>query len=96
MLVIASSLSCLRWWGVRLVVPAALHVDPCCWEPARSYDQLETWECHSIEITGLKDARLVGERMIFPILSGYGHVRGSREAAFPEQSVDPVVCLKLN
>jgi len=56
--------------------------------PEPSFDSKENY---SIEITGLKDIYLVGERYDFSyILSGYGNSCGSKTVTFPDSNGDTI------
>ncbi len=50
-------------------------------------ETFDSKENYSIEITGMKDVYLVGERYDFSyILSGYGHPCGSKTVTFPDSN----------
>jgi len=52
-------------------------------------ETFDSKENYSIEITGMKDVYLVGERYDFSyILSGYGHPCGSKAVTFPDSNGD--------
>jgi len=54
-------------------------------------DVKSTQEHYAIEITGLKDVYLVGERYDFSyILSGYGNSCGSKTVTFPDSNGDTI------
>jgi len=57
-------------------------------EPEPAFDSKEHY---AIEITGLKDVYLVGERYDFSyILSGYGHPCGGKTVTFPDSNGDTI------
>ncbi len=54
-------------------------------------DVKSTQEHYAIEITGLKDVYIVGERYDFSyILSGYGHPCGGKTVTFPDSNGDTI------
>lgn len=54
-------------------------------------DVKSTQEHYEIEITGLKDVYLVGEKYDFSyIISGYGHPCGSKAVTFPDSNGAPI------
>ena len=57
-------------------------------EPEPAFDSKEHY---AIEITGLKDVYIVGERYDFSyILSGYGHPCGGKTVTFPDSNGDTI------
>lgn len=86
-LVAISAVSYLQWGTGS---PSQLH---CMLNPCMNLGEGVGYqgEHYTIEITGLKETYLVGERYSFSyIISGYGYMCGRQDVTFPDQHGNPV------